>query len=156
MNTAVDTITIQTDDFNHGNEYQQLRSDSPAIGAIVTFTGLVRDFNTTPDVTGLYLECYPAMVHTTLRAIIEQAKQRWPVHQVRIIHRIGQLQASDQIVFVGVNSPHREASFNACHFIMDYLKTEAPFWKKENTTKGDKWVEARTSDEQAKQRWQDK
>lgn len=145
-------IRIQTDDFDVANEYQQLRQDAPAIGAIVTFTGLVREFSK-GDETELFLEHYPAMTEKVLTDIIHQASLRWEIINARIIHRIGHLHLGDQIVFIGVNSQHRRDAFAAAEFMMDFLKTEAPFWKKEMTQKGETWVDAKKSDAAAKQRW---
>jgi molybdopterin synthase catalytic subunit len=148
-----DVISIQPEDFDVGKEHQQLCQDAPSIGAIVTFTGLVREFTKGED-TDLYLEHYPAMTEKALNGIINQAKQRWNINNSRIIHRIGQLTLGEKIVFVGVNSPHRADAFAAAEFIMDFLKTEAPFWKKEITKKGEAWVEAKKSDAIAKQKWE--
>ena len=150
---SYDFLSVQTADFDVAHEYAQLRENNSQDGAIVFFTGLVRDFNQGQDVTGLFLEHYPAMTQKALEKIIAQAKQRWPINRVRLIHRVGQLHLSDQIVFVGVSSSHREAAFDACHFIMDYLKNQAPFWKKETTTKGDIWVEALAKDKSALKKW---
>ena len=152
-------ISIQQEDFDLATEYKALRADAPNIGAIATFTGLVRDFNiveSSPDntsVQGLFLEHYPGMTEKSLAAIIETAKQRWSIINTRVVHRIGPMQPGDQIVFVGVNSAHRGDAFAACEFIMDYLKTQAPFWKKELTKEGERWVEAKDSDQQAAERW---
>ncbi len=145
-------IAVQTDDFDLAHEYQCLRADS-GTGAIVTFCGLVRDINDGKDVTGLFLEHYPGMTEKTLEAIADEAAERWPLQTVRVIHRVGQMALCDQIVFVGVASAHRGAAFDACEFIMDFLKSRAPFWKREQTTQGEHWVEARTSDQDALERW---
>jgi len=149
-----DLLSVQNEDFDVAYEYAQLREDNSQDGAIVFFSGLVRDFNQGQDVTGLFLEHYPAMTEKALAKIIVQAKERWPINRVRLIHRVGQLYLSDQIVFVGVSSSHREAAFEACHFIMDYLKKQAPFWKKETTKKGDWWVETLEKDQKALDKWQ--
>lgn len=146
-------ISIQKDDFDPGYEHQQL-SGNPAAGAIVTFTGTVRDMNLGDTVGGLYLEHYPGMTETALQDIVTEATERWSLEAVRVIHRVGQMHPGDRIVFVGVASAHRKAAFEACEFMMDYLKTRAPFWKKETTAKGDRWVAERDSDQQAAQRWQ--
>jgi len=148
-----DLIKVQEADFNIQDEYDAMRSDNQEDGAIVFFTGLVRDFNQGKDVTGLFLEHYPAMTEKALGKIVEEAKERWPINRVRLIHRVGQLYLSDQIVFVAVSSKHREAAFDACRFIMDYLKNRAPFWKKETTTQGDVWVEALEKDQTAMEKW---
>lgn len=145
-------ISIQKDDFDPGFEQDQL-SDNTGTGALVTFTGLVRDENLGDDVGGLYLEHYPGMTEKSLRDIIDEAAERWPLQAIRVIHRVGQLQPGDRIVFVGVASAHRKAAFEICEFVMDYLKTRAPFWKKETTPEGDRWVDARESDEEAAKRW---
>ena len=149
-----DLLSVQNEDFDVAYEYAQLRENNSQDGAIVFFSGLVRDFNQGQDVTGLFLEHYPAMTEKALAKIIVQAKERWPINRVRLIHRVGQLYLSDQIVFVGVSSSHREAAFEACHFIMDYLKKQAPFWKKETTKKGDWWVETLEKDQKALDKWQ--
>ena len=148
-----DLIKVQEADFNIQDEYDAMRSDNQEDGAIVFFTGLVRDFNQGNDVTGLFLEHYPAMTEKALGKIVEEAKERWPINRVRLIHRVGQLYLADQIVFVAVSSKHREAAFDACRFIMDYLNNRAPFWKKETTTQGDVWVEALEKDQTAMEKW---
>ena len=145
-------ISIQAKDFDPGFEHQQL-SENPAAGAIVTFTGTVRDMNLGNSVGGLYLEHYPGMTEKALQDILAEACERWDLQACRVIHRIGQMHPGDRIVFVGVASAHRKAAFAACEFIMDYLKTRAPFWKKETTPEGDRWVSERDSDQQAAQRW---
>ena len=149
----MDSIKVQTDDFNIADEYQALCAQNTEAGAIVFFSGLVRDRNEGSDVTGLFLEHYPGMTERSLEDIVKQARLRWPILQVRLIHRVGQLDINDQIGFVGVSSAHREAAFDACRFIMDFLKTEAPFWKKETRTDGHHWIESQTKDQEAKTRW---
>lgn len=157
------TVRVQTADFDMATEYQLLcnSADSASAGAVVTFTGLVRDFNRnaeqTPDyhVYTLELEHYPGMTEKVLQDIIQQARTRWTLINVTIVHRVGKLLPADQIVFVGVSSAHRKDAFAAGEFIMDFLKTQAPFWKKEQTPTGEHWVEARTSDTQAAKRWAD-
>jgi len=146
-------IQVQCDDFSHDEQYKALRNDAPKIGAVVTFTGLMRDFNDGDDVSVLELEHYPGMTEKVLAEIIEQARGRWKLESVRVIHRIGEMTPSDQIVFVGVSSAHRVDAFAACEFIMDFLKTRAPFWKKEKTRDGQRWVDAKDSDNQATERW---
>jgi len=148
-----DLINVQEADFNIQDEYDAMRAANQEDGAIVFFTGLVRDFNQGNDVTGLFLEHYPAMTEKALEKIVQQAKDRWPINRVRLVHRVGQLYLADQIVFVAVSSQHREAAFDGCRFIMDYLKNQAPFWKKETTTKGDVWVEALEKDQIAMEKW---
>lgn len=146
-------IAVQGEDFDLNQEYQQLAKGSAA-GAVVTFVGKVRDMNLGDNVIGLSLEHYPGMTEKSLSDICDQAEQRWPLLGIRVIHRIGDLDIGDQIVLVGVASAHRSAAFQACEFIMDYLKTQAPFWKKERTTEQTRWVESRDSDVQAASRWQ--
>ena len=151
--TTVDRILVQRADFSLGEEYERLaaRHDS---GAIVTFVGKVRDFNQGDAVKGLSLEHYPGMTEKALVDIVNQARARWPLQECTLIHRIGDLLLGDQIVLVAVSSAHREAAFEACHFIMDFLKTRAPFWKKELTAEGiQRWVEAKQSDDAAAARW---
>ena len=147
-------ISIQEADFNVQDEMDAFKTDCPKIGAICCFTGLVREFGDRSDLTGMFLEHYPGMTEKALQSIIDQAHERWPINQVRVIHRVGKLMMSDQIVFVGVSSAHREASFSACEFIMDYLKVDAPFWKKELTTSSENWVEEKGTDRQRADRWE--
>lgn len=148
-------ISIQKEDFNQQEEYERLRLSSQ-IGAVVSFTGLVRDFNQGQGVSGLALEHYPGMTEKALQSIIDRAKQRWSVVDYRVIHRIGELKVKDQIVYVGIASAHRGDAFAACEFIMDYLKTQAPFWKKEVMEDGQsRWVDARETDQQALNKWQE-
>ncbi len=145
-------ISVQFDDFSVADEYAKL-SESSEAGAVVTFIGKVRDFNQGDAVTGLSLEHYPGMTKKSLQEIVDQANQRWPLLKTRVIHRVGDLALGDQIVFVGVTSAHRGAVFEACEFIMDYLKTRAPFWKKEQTPEQSRWVDARETDTFAADRW---
>ena len=146
------SISIQEQDFDHAEEYQRLRAQAPEIGAIVTFCGLVRDFDNGKG-RGLVLEHYSGMTEKMLADIVKQAGERWPIINAHIIHRIGALALGDQIVFVGVNSAHRHTAFHACEFIMDFLKTQAPFWKKAVTSEHEYWVEAKQSDQDMQQRW---
>jgi molybdopterin synthase catalytic subunit len=146
-------ISVQSQDFDFAHEYQKLRNSSNSDGALVTFVGLVRDMNLQKSVSGLFLEHYPAMTEKALNSIVENARSKWQLGSVSVIHRIGQLTVSEQIVFVGVTSQHRQSAYHANEFIMDYLKTQAPFWKKETTTEGDKWIEAKVSDMQKSQGW---
>lgn len=148
-----DYISVQEQDFDQQAEYQALIRDNPGDGAVVTFTGLVRNQNQGKRILSLTLEHYPAMTKKSLEQIVQQARSRWPLGRVRLIHRIGRLELGQQIVFVGVSSTHRQAAFEACEYIMDYLKTRAPFWKKEQTEEGDHWVEARDSDHHQAGRW---
>jgi len=145
-------VSVQVEDFSVAQEYEALSSGTDA-GAVVTFIGKVRDMNLGDHVTGLHLEHYPGMTEKSLNEICDEAKSRWPLLQLRLIHRIGDLDIGDQVVFVGVSSAHRKASFEACEFVMDYLKTKAPFWKKERTTDGTRWIDSRDSDAKAAQRW---
>ncbi|CEO38642.1 molybdopterin synthase catalytic subunit MoaE [Photobacterium kishitanii] len=145
-------ISVQHDDFSVADEYAKLSQGNEA-GAVVTFIGKVRDFNQGDTVTGLSLEHYPGMTEKALQEIVVQARSRWPLLQTRVIHRVGDLDLGDQIVFVGVTSAHRGAAFEACEFIMDYLKTRAPFWKKEQTPLESRWVDARETDNSAADRW---
>lgn len=146
------SIRIQEEDFNHSDEYQKLCKDSPQIGAVVTFCGLVREFDKGKG-KHLLIEHFPNMTEKVLSEIIQQAKQNWPIFNVHIIHRIGTLTLGEQIVFIGVNSPHRDAAFKACEFIIDYLKTKAPFWKKAINSESEYWIEVKDSDKQAQERW---
>ncbi|PSW44983.1 molybdopterin synthase catalytic subunit MoaE [Photobacterium leiognathi] len=145
-------ISVQFDDFSVADEYAKL-SEGTEAGAVVTFIGKVRDFNQGDAVTGLSLEHYPGMTEKSLQEIVDQANQCWPLLKTRVIHRVGDLALGDQIVFVGVTSAHRGAAFEACEFIMDYLKTRAPFWKKEQTPEQSRWVDARETDTSAADRW---
>jgi molybdopterin synthase catalytic subunit len=146
-------ILVHESDFDPGAEIAALHAGQPRVGAVASFVGLVRDLNEGQGVTALTLEHYPAMTEKSLREIVEQAMARWDLLDVTVIHRVGRLMPLDRIVFVGVASMHRGDAFAACEFIMDYLKTRAPFWKKEGTPEGDKWVDARASDETAADRW---
>jgi molybdopterin synthase catalytic subunit len=148
------SICVQREDFDVGVELAAMRGNR-AIGALACFVGLVRDVNDGARVQELTLEHYPGMTEKALDGIVAQAKARWDIMDVRVIHRVGTLQPTDQIVFVAVAGAHRGEAFAACEFIMDYLKTRAPFWKKEQTPSGERWVEARASDDASAQRWQD-
>lgn len=140
-------------DFDFAYEYQKLRDSSHSDGALVTFVGLVRDMNLQKSVSSLFLEHYPSMTEKVLNEIVEKARAKWQLGSVSIIHRVGQLEVSEQIVFVGVTSRHRQSAYHANEFIMDYLKTQAPFWKKETTSDGDKWIEAKASDMEKSKGW---
>ncbi|MFT6790960.1 MAG: molybdopterin synthase catalytic subunit [Cellvibrionaceae bacterium] len=146
------SIRIQTEDFDHGEEYQKLRNRGAQTGAIVTFCGLVRDFDG-HDGQFLQLEYYPGMTEKSLTGIVDDAKKRWPIFDAYIIHRVGKLALGEQIVFVGVNSAHREGAFMACEFIMDFLKTRAPFWKKALTQQQAYWIAAKDSDRESAESW---
>jgi molybdopterin synthase catalytic subunit len=146
-------VRVQQADFDTGAEILALRRANPAIGAIASFIGLVRDVNEGDAVAGMTLEHYPGMTEKALAGIVAEAKQRWDIIDALVIHRVGALKPLDQIVLVAVTGAHRGATFAACEFIMDYLKTRAPLWKKEQTAQGARWVEARTSDDEAAERW---
>ncbi len=147
-------IRVEPQDFELGAEYERLRQRSPSSGAIVVFTGLVRDFNAEGGLNGIILEHYPSMTRKSLNAIAKKALEHWELEGVTIVHRIGELQNHEQIVLVGVSARHRAAAFDGARYIMDYLKTEAPFWKKEVTPDGEAdWVEAKESDQRARERW---
>ena len=148
------TIRVQTEDFDLGAEMTALRAGNAKIGGIAAFVGLVRDTNNGAGIRTLTLEHYPAMTQKALTDIVDQATARWEVIDATVIHRVGQLNPADQIVLVVVASGHRGDAFQACEFIMDLLKTRAPFWKKESTVEGDRWVAARESDDAAASRWQ--
>ena len=147
------TVRVQTEDFDTGQELSKMRLANPGIGALVSFIGQVRDMNAGNAINTLTLEHYPEMTESALIAIENEAKTRWNVIDSLIIHRVGTLRPLDQIVLVAVSGMHRGQAFNACEFIMDYLKTSAPFWKKEATSQGERWVEAKISDDAAKARW---
>jgi molybdopterin synthase catalytic subunit len=146
-------VRVQLEDFDIGAEIAAFRGADPGIGAIASFIGLVRDRNDGAAVAGMTLEHYPGMTEKALAAIVDEAKARWDIIDALVIHRVGALKPLDQIVLVVVTGAHRGSAFAACEFIMDYLKTQAPFWKKEQTAQGARWVEARASDDQAAERW---
>ncbi|WP_221793613.1 molybdopterin synthase catalytic subunit MoaE [Oceanobacter mangrovi] len=160
LQPPADSILVQSDDFDVASEYQQLCTNNPDDGAVVFFVGRVRDLNDGDQVQQLELQHYPGMTEKALGSIVADARQRWQLGRVRLIHRVGPMNVEDQIVFVGVSSPHRGNAFDAAAFIMDFLKSRAPFWKKERIldgqgqTQSERWVEARDSDQQALQRWQ--
>jgi molybdopterin synthase catalytic subunit len=145
---------VQTQDFDIGAEIAALRKGNARIGAIASFIGLVRDINEGDQVATMTLEHYPGMTEKALEEIVAQAKSRWDIYDALVVHRVGKLLPLDQIVLVVVTSAHRGDAFDACEFLMDYLKTQAPFWKKEDTEKGARWVDARASDDAAAARWQ--
>ena len=146
-------IKIQESDFNVSAEIAALRIGDPRVGAVVTFLGTVRDMNDGSQVKGMTLEHYPGMTEKALQEILDQAKSRWDIFQTLVIHRVGPLLPEDQIVLVAVTSAHRGEAFAACEFIMDYHNTAAPFWKKEDTPEGARWVDARVVDEEALSKW---
>ena len=147
------TVRIQTADFDVGAEIAALRRNDPKVGAVASFVGVVRDVNEGDAVAGMTLEHYPGMTEKSIEEIIDQARSRWNVLNVLVVHRVGQLKPMDQIVLVVVAGEHRGEAFAACEFIMDYLKTRAPFWKKEQAGKGARWVESREADDIAAERW---
>lgn len=146
-------ISIQTDDFSLAEEVALLEHNNAVDGAVVTFTGRVRNQNEGKNVTSLTLEHYPGMTEKSLSKIIMQAKERWRIGRVKVIHRVGELFIGDQIVFVGVTSKHRQDAFSANEFIMDYLKVKAPFWKKEAGENDANWLDAKSSDENKAAKW---
>ncbi len=155
---APNRVSIQAQDFNVAEEINALRASDLRVGAVCSFIGTVRDRNQTSadfkgPVQSMELEHYPGMTEKAIEAMIEEAHRRFDIFGARVIHRIGLLQPADQIVLVAVTSAHRGESFKACEFLMDYLKTQAPFWKKEQTATGAQWVDARTSDDQALAKW---
>lgn len=147
------TIRIQTEDFAPGPLLEQIGALQPDIGAVASFIGMVRAQNLAADVLALELEHYPGMTEKSLHQIAHTAASRWPLAAITIIHRVGKLYVGDRIVLVATASSHRQAAFAACEFLMDQLKTTAPFWKKEWTAQGPRWVEARQSDHDAASRW---
>lgn len=147
------TIRVQVEDFDTGFEISQLRNARKDVGAVVGFVGQVRDVNEGSQVSQLTLEHYPGMTEKALESILAQAKIRWDIFDALVIHRVGTLQPTDQIVLVAISSAHRGEAFKACEFVMDYLKTEAPFWKKEVTSQGERWIDAKASDDEARERW---
>ena len=147
------TVRVQTEDFDLTTEVAALRAQNPKVGAVACFVGTVRDLNDGSAVETMELEHYPGMTEKSLAAIVEVARGRWPGIEVLIIHRVGKLYPLDQIVLVATTSAHRGDAFASCEFVMDYLKTEAPFWKKEKTDQGERWVDARVTDDAALARW---
>ena len=146
-------VSIQTGDFNLSAEVDALRLDDKRVGAVCTFTGTVRDRNDGLNVSSMQLEHYPGMTEKAIEAMIDDAVKRFDIFGARVVHRIGLLQPLDQVVLVAVTSAHRGESFKACEFLMDYLKTQAPFWKKEQTPEGARWVDARVTDDTALAKW---
>ena len=147
-------IRVQENDFDLSAEIAALRKGDPRVGAVVSFLGTVRDLSEGSQVKEMTLEYYPGMTEKALEEIVSQAKARWDIYQALVVHRVGPLRPEDQIVLVAVTSAHRGEAFAACEFIMDYLKTAAPFWKKEETPEGGRWVDARISDDAAMARWE--
>jgi molybdopterin synthase catalytic subunit len=151
--TSHSKIRVQEGDFDISAEVAALRAENPKVGAVACFVGTVRDLNEGSTVETMELEHYPGMTEKSLEAIAAQARERWPGSDVLIVHRIGKLRPLDQIVLVATTAMHRAAAFESCAFVMDYLKTQAPFWKKEKTEKGERWVDARDADDSALARW---
>jgi molybdopterin synthase catalytic subunit len=150
---AAARVTIQSGDFDVAAEIGALRRDDPGVGAVCSFIGTVRDRNDGSAVSAMELEHYPGMTEKAIEQMIDEAFRRFDIRAARVIHRVGPLQLQDQIVLVVVTSAHRAESFRACEFLMDYLKTQAPFWKKERTPDGERWVDARVADDAALERW---
>ena len=150
---SLSRVTVQTADFDLGAEVRAMRAGDPGIGAVASFIGTVRDRNDGLGVSAMELEHYPGMTERAIEAMIEEAMRRFEIRGARVIHRVGLLQPQDQIMMVAVASAHRDHAFQACEFLMDYLKTQAPFWKKEQTPDGARWVDARSSDDAAIARW---
>lgn len=149
------SVSVQRGDFDVGAEIAALSHGRRDVGAVASFVGLVRDVSESSDVSAMTLEHYPGMTEKALEDIVAEAHRRWPLNAVRVIHRYGRLEPGDRIVFVGVAGAHRGEAFEACEFVMDYLKTRAPFWKREETPQGARWVDARDSDDSAAERWGD-
>jgi molybdopterin synthase catalytic subunit len=146
-------VRVQTEDFDVARELAALRAGNRAVGAVAAFIGTVRDVNENARVAAMTLEHYPGMTEKALAEIVDAAKSRWNIVDALVIHRVGALAPADQIVLVGVTSAHRGEAFAACEFIIDYLKTQAPLWKKEDTAQGARWVEARATDDDAAAKW---
>ena len=147
------SVRVQAGDFDVGQEVARLRAHERSVGAIAAFIGTVRDVNDAASITGMTLEHYPGMTEAALEDIVDEARQRFDIVDALVIHRVGALLPGDQIVLVAVTSAHRGMAFQACEFVMDMLKTRAPFWKKERMPDGERWVEARASDDEAATRW---
>jgi molybdopterin synthase catalytic subunit len=147
------TVRVQTADFDIGAEIAAMRRGNPKVGAVASFIGVVRDLNEGDHVAEMTLEHYPGMTEKALEKIVTEARSRWKIYDALVIHRVGTLKPGEQIVLVVVTGSHRGDAFEACEFLMDYLKTRAPFWKKERTPEGARWVEARDSDDAAADRW---
>ena len=149
----LERVSIQTEDFDLGFEVEELRSSDTRVGAVCSFIGTVRDRNDGLSVRSMELEHYPGMTEKAIEAMIDEALKRFDIFAARVVHRVGLLQPLDQVVMVAVTSRHRGESFKACEFLMDYLKTQAPFWKKEQTPEGARWVDARVTDDAALAKW---
>jgi molybdopterin synthase catalytic subunit len=153
MSAASTSVSIQAADFDLSQEVAALRSRDARVGAVCVFVGTVRDRNDGDSVSSMELEHYPGMTEAAIETMVDEARRRFDLYGVRVIHRVGLLQPLDQIVLVAVTAAHRGESFQACEFLMDYLKTQAPFWKKEQTPQGARWVDARVADDAALARW---
>jgi molybdopterin synthase catalytic subunit len=153
MPNAAPRVLIQQDDFDLSRVVAEMRAGDAAVGAVASFIGTVRDRNDGSGVSAMELEHYPGMTERAIEAMIDVAMARFDIRAARVVHRVGRLEPLDQIVLVAVSSGHRAQAFQACEFLMDYLKTQAPFWKKETTPQGSRWVDARVSDDAALQRW---
>lgn len=151
---CLDKVLVQTADFDLSTEVARLRAANPKVGAVVTFVGAVRDLNDGADVSAMELEHYPGMTESSIAAIVDQAMRRWSLFDALVIHRVGPLLPMEQIVLVATTAAHRGEAFAGCEFIIDYLKTQAPFWKKETTPQGERWVDARVTDDAALEKWQ--
>jgi molybdopterin synthase catalytic subunit len=151
----MEAVSILSHPFDPEAEQRVLRAGNPRLGALVSFVGLMRDINEGDTIRGMHLEHYPGMTEKALAAIVDEARRRWELELVRVVHRVGDLSPEEPIVLVAVASRHRGTAFRACEFIIDYLKTRAPFWKKERTAHGERWVEARQGDAEAQARWAD-
>ena len=149
----LERVSIQTEDFDLGFEVEELRGSDTRVGAVCSFIGTVRDRNDGLSVRSMELEHYPGMTEKAIEAMIDEALKRFDIFAARVVHRVGLLQPLDQVVMVAVTSAHRGESFKACEFLMDYLKTQAPFWKKEQTPEGARWVDARVTDDAALAKW---
>jgi molybdopterin synthase catalytic subunit len=146
-------VRVQSEPLDPHREVDLVRADNPGIGAVVSFIGLMRDINDGEQVEGLFLEHYPGMTEKSLQKIAEEAVARWQLDACRVVHRVGEMRPTDTIVVVAVAGRHRKQAFLGCEFVIDYLKTQAPFWKKETTDQGERWVDARVSDDEAEKRW---
>ena len=146
-------VRVQSAPLDPHQEVELLRAENPSIGAIVSFIGLMRDINEGDRVDGMFLEHYPGMTEKALQKIVEEAVRRWDLDGCRVVHRVGEMHPADPIVVVAVASRHRKEAFLGCEFVIDYLKTQAPFWKKELTDGGERWVDARVSDDEAEKKW---
>jgi len=151
---CLDKVRVQTADFDLSTEVARLRAANPKVGAVVTFVGAVRDLNDGASVSAMELEHYPGMTEASIAAIVDQAMRRWSLFDALVIHRVGPLLPMEQIVLVATTAAHRGEAFAGCEFIIDYLKTQAPFWKKETTPQGERWVDARVTDDAALEKWQ--